>query len=385
MKNLCVLGSTGSIGRNTLKIAEMFPDRFSVRTLAARSSVSLLAEQIIRFRPDIAVMIDETHATELKARLGSAVNTEILFGTDGYNAAVSYDPVDIVVTAVVGAAGLLPTLAAIDANKIIALANKETLVMAGEIVMRRAAEKGVSILPVDSEHSAIFQCLEGQRKEGMSKILLTASGGPFLNHSLKEMAGIRPEEALRHPTWNMGKKISIDSATMMNKGLEVIEAKWLFDVSSDAIEVVTHPQSIVHSMVAFRDGSVIAQLGVPDMKTAIAYAISHPERLDLKQPIPDFPAIGNLTFIKPDPKKFRCLALAFDACESGGVMPAVMNAANEVAVENFLENRISFLRIPEIIEKTMDGHAPVSNPMLEDILEADRRAREFAEALAKRE
>jgi len=382
MKHLCILGSTGSIGRNTLKIVEMFPDRFVVKALAAKGSMDLLAEQIERFQPEIAVVFDEARALELKERLNASgvlktSAVEILYGEDGYKTAATHNAVDIVVTAVVGAAGLMPTLSAIDAGKDIALANKETLVMAGEIVMKQAADKGVRILPVDSEHSAIFQCLAGQRREDLDKILLTASGGPFLNKPGNEFADIKPEDALKHPTWQMGKKISIDSATLMNKGLEVIEAKWLFDVSQDQIEVVVHPQSIIHSMVAYKDGSVIAQLGIPDMKGAIAYAISWPERMPLNQPIPDFANTG-LTFQKPDMERFPCLALAFKACEIGGTLPAVLNAANESAVEAFLENRISFTHIPAVIRKRMEQHTVIQDPTLSDILEADRWARDLA-------
>jgi len=380
MKNLSILGSTGSIGCSTLKIVEMFPEHFAIRTLGAKSNTDLLAKQIEQFRPDIAVVFDEHRAAELKKRLPSA-KTEILCGDEGYRAAVIHETVDMVVTAVVGAAGLRPTLAAIDAGKDIALANKETLVMAGEVVMRRAAEKGIKILPVDSEHSAIFQCLSGQRKADFHKILITASGGPFRNRPKAELPGIKPRDALKHPTWQMGQKITIDSATLMNKGLEIIEAKWLFDVSHEQIEVLVHPQSIVHSMVAYRDGSVIAQLGVPDMKGAIAYALTFPERLPIGQPVPDFVNIASLTFEEPDMEKFPCLRLAFRACAVGGTIPAVMNAANEVAVYAFLNHRISFTDIPKIIGNTMEKHELVENPGLDDIIEADRWVRE--EALAE--
>jgi 1-deoxy-D-xylulose-5-phosphate reductoisomerase len=282
----------------------------------------------------------------------------------------------------VGAAGLLPTVAAIDAGKDIALANKETLVMAGEIVIKRAAEKRIQIIPVDSEHSAIFQCLTGNRGEDLDKILLTASGGPFLNMPGDAFVKIIPDDALNHPTWQMGKKITIDSATLMNKGLEVLEAKWLFGVDQDMIEVIIHPQSIIHSMVAFKDGSVMAQLGIPDMKTAIAYALSYPQRLPLEQSIPDFAALGALTFQKPDFDKFPCLALAYQAAGGGGTLPAVMNAANEVAVQAFLEQAISFAQIPEVIRQTMKMHTNVKTPDLSDILGADKWARKQAASAA---
>jgi len=284
----------------------------------------------------------------------------------------------VTLAAIVGAAGLMPTLAAIDAGKTIALANKETLVMVGEVVTRRAAERGVAIFPVDSEHSAIFQCLHGQRREDVDRILLTASGGPFLDRPIGEFANITPEQALRHPNWSMGAKITIDSATLMNKGLEVIEAMWLFGVAPEKIRVVVHPQSVIHSMVAFRDGAVIAQLGIPDMKTAIAYALSYPERLALGQPLPDFAGGAGLTFREPDLEKFPCLAFAFDASRTGGTLPTVLNAANEVAVHAFLEKRVAFNAIPRIVGRTMTAHTVVNHPTLEAIIGADRWARQAA-------
>jgi 1-deoxy-D-xylulose-5-phosphate reductoisomerase len=332
-----------------------------------------LAAQIQRFQPEMAVVIDSDQAARLKKMVGS--RTAIRYGADGYQTAASLASVDTVVTGVVGSAGLLPTLAAIDAGKTIALANKETLVMAGELVMARAREKGVDILPVDSEHSAIFQCLAGGRKAELDKILLTASGGPFRKRPQAEFATITPEAALAHPTWTMGKKISIDSATLMNKGLEVIEAAHLFAVEPARIEVVVHPQSIVHSMVAFVDGSVIAQLGVPDMKGAIAHALCYPHRLAIGQPVPDFAGGISLDFHAPDRRKFPCLDLAYAACTTGGTAPAVLNAANEVAVAAFLDHRIPFSGIPGLIQQTLNAHEPVSNPGLPEILAADRWAR----------
>ena len=376
MKNLSVLGSTGSIGRNTLKIVEMFPDHFSVKALTAANNVAELARQVNLFSPDIAVVLDRERAIELKNRVSSESGVNILHGEEGYRIAATYSSADMVVTAMVGAAGLMPTLQAIDAGKDIALANKETLVMAGEIVMKAAAENGVKILPIDSEHSAIFQCIAGHSVEDVDKIILTASGGPFLKTPAKDFVTIKLEEALNHPTWQMGKKISIDSATLMNKGLEVIEAKYLFGLPPDRIEVIIHPQSVIHSMVSYKDGSVIAQLGIPDMKGAIAYAISFPKRLDLKQPVPDFAGIGMFTFERPDVEKFPCLSLAYKACETGGTLTAVLNAANEQAVDAFLNRRISFDQIPEIISRVMDSHSIVSMPSLSDILEADQWARE---------
>jgi 1-deoxy-D-xylulose-5-phosphate reductoisomerase len=383
MKSLSILGSTGSIGRNALKIVEMFPERFSVKALAAKTNIDLLAEQIEQFDPELAVVYDADRAARLKDKLGSGRKADILWGQDGYLMAASVGGVDMTITAMVGAAGLMPTLAAIEAGKTIALANKETLVMAGEIVVNKAKKKGVQILPIDSEHSAIFQCLQGQRKADLAKILLTASGGPFLNHSLAEFPKITKSQALNHPNWEMGPKITIDSATLMNKGLEVLEAKSLFGVSDEMIEVVIHPQSVIHSMVAYRDGSIIAQLGIPDMKAAIAYALSYPERLALNQPIPDFSGAQDLTFQKPDLNKFPCLALAFKACKIGKTMPAVLNAANEIAVNAFLKNRISFTDIARIVDQAMEAHTVKPKPALSDILAADRETRKMASVLVK--
>jgi 1-deoxy-D-xylulose-5-phosphate reductoisomerase len=381
MRNLCILGSTGSIGRNALQIAAMFPGRFAVQALAAKRNTSLLAEQVQQFRPKLAVVYDEAAARALEQRLPAGTGVEVAFGDAGYREAAAHPSVDITLTAVVGAAGLGPTLAAIEAGKRIALANKETLVMAGEIVMRRATENGIRILPVDSEHSAIFQCLAGQRREDVDRILLTASGGPFLNRPIEEFVHIRKADALRHPTWQMGPKITIDSATLMNKGLEILEARYLFGMPADRIEVVIHPQSVVHSMVSYRDGSVMAQLGIPDMKGAIAYALSYPERLPLNQPLPDFAGLGALTFQQPDFGKFPCLALASRACHVGGTLPAVLNAANEVAVYAFLDEIISFVNIAAVVEQTMERHTPVCDPDLGDILAADQWAREQAQQL----
>ncbi len=379
MKNLSILGSTGSIGCKALAIVEMFPEQFGVKALAAGTNVELLAGQIKRFSPELAVVIDASRALELKRMLPSKAGVEIMYGEDGYRAAATYGSVEMVVSAIVGAAALAPTLAAIEAGKDIALANKESIVMAGEIVAKKADEKGINILPIDSEHSAIFQCIVGQRKEDLDGILLTGSGGPFLNRPATEFASITPEDALAHPTWQMGKKISVDSATLMNKGLEVIEAKFLFKVSLNMIEIVIHPQSVIHSMVSFRDGSIIAQLGIPDMKTAIAYAISYPERLPLRQPMPDFVNMDPLTFKKPDLNKFPCLSLAYTAGKAGGTLPAVLNASNEMAVQAFLNRRIPFVKIPEVISKIMEIHSVVANPELPDIIEADKWAREYAE------
>ena len=382
MKRLSVLGSTGSIGRNTLEIVSQFADRYSVVALAAKSNLKRLRDQIDQFNPEMVVVYDDLLAKDLKRMLPDDKSPRILFGADGYNKAAAWPSADMVVTAMVGAAGVIPTLAAIDAGHDIALANKETLVVAGDIVMKKAAEHQIKILPVDSEHSAIFQCLVGNRRQDVKSIILTASGGPFINLQPSEMVSISPVAALKHPNWQMGPKITIDSATLMNKGLEVIEAKWLFDISLSQIEVVVHPQSIIHSMVAYRDGSVLAQLGIPDMKGAIAYALSYPDRLPLRQPLPVFTgngSIGALTFQEPDKEKFPCLSLAYDAAEAGGTLPAVMNAANEIAVEAFLSHRLSFLRIPEIIRIVMDAHEVKYQPDISVLIDADRWARELAQ------
>ncbi len=377
-KPIAVLGSTGSIGRSTLKVVERFPDRFSVKVLTAGRNSALLAEQIDRLAPEVAVVLDCETREELHRRLGPGIATELLWGPAGYEAAARHPDVETVVTGIVGAAGLLPTLAAIDAGKDIALANKETLVMAGEIVMARARESGSAILPVDSEHSAIFQSIGRHPLKEVQRIYLTASGGPFRTKPRHAFAAITPREALDHPNWDMGRKITIDSATLMNKGLEFIEAKFLFDFAADAIEVVVHPQSIVHSMVAFVDGSIIAQMGVPDMQGPIAYALSYPERLPLDLPLPDFADLARLTFETPDLERFPCLRLALEACAGGGTLPAVLNAANEVAVYAFLDGRIDFVGIPAAIENALERHNPVGRPTLDDILAVDRWARNTA-------
>lgn len=381
MKQLSIFGSTGSIGVNALKIAAQFPDRFTVRVLAAKDRVDLLAEQIGRFQPDMAVVVDEAAAERLRQCLPADATVKILSGEAGYRAAAVYGPVDTAVIAVVGAAGLMPTLAAIEAGKDIALATKEVLVMAGERVMAAAAQKGVSMMPIDSEHSAIFQCLAGSRRQDISHLVLTASGGPFRDLSAAAFPDVTPAEAVAHPNWQMGPKISVDSATLMNKGLEVIEAQHLFNVSVDHIQVVIHRQSIIHSMVAFRDGSVLAQLGIPDMKGAIAYALSCPERLPLNQPALEFAGLDGLTFQAPDLEKFPCLALAFDAGRTGGSLPAVLNGANEAAVQAFLAGRLSFDRIAAVVAEVMRRHPVTPSPTLEQIRAADQWSRRTAEDL----
>ena len=385
MKSICILGSTGSIGTNALKIVRQFPEKFSVVALTANTRVEQLARQIETFRPRLAAVGDEAHAMRLKALLPADLKVEIVFGSDGFTTAATLAEVDMVLGAMVGAAGLVPTLAAIDAGKDIALANKETLVMAGAIVMARVAEKGVRLMPVDSEHSAIFQSLEGQAKNEVREILLTASGGPFRRLPGAEFDAITPEAALKHPNWSMGSKITIDSATLMNKGLEVIEARWLFDVGFDRIRVVVHPQSIVHSMVVYQDGAVMAQLGVPDMKGAIAYGLSYPQRLPLGVPAPDFSGIGQLTFEDPDLTRFPCLGLAFEAGRAGGCLPAVLNAANEVAVAAFLKRGLPYTGIHALIERTLNRFRPEGAPDLDTILAADQWARQTAGELIQQQ
>jgi len=378
MKHLSILGSTGSIGKNALEVVRRFPQTFKVAALCAKTSLEALAGQIVEFKPDLAAVFDAHGAARLKALLPAGCTTEIVYGPSGYRQTAECPGADTVVTAMVGAAGLEPTIAAIRSGKTICLANKETLVMAGEYVMALARAEGVAILPIDSEHSAIFQCLEGNRREDLDRILLTASGGPFRTRPPETFNAITVEDALNHPNWTMGPKITIDSATLMNKGLEVIEARHLFGVSLEQIEVVVHPQSIIHSMVAYRDGSVIAQLGVPDMKGAIAYALSYPERLALGQPAPDFARLGRFDFEKPDFERFPCLTLAFEAARKGGTLPAVLNAANEAAVAAFLDKQIKFVDIPVIISKTMQNHVLIEAPDLEEIMAADRWARQTA-------
>ena len=378
MKNLTILGSTGSIGTNALKIVAQFPEHFTAKVLTAGQNISKLAEQIKQFRPELVAVFDETGAADLERVLPKDTGVKVVYGESGYQTAAAYETSDMVLTAIVGAAGLMPTIAAIEAGKDIALANKETLVMAGELVMQLAQRNQVDIIPVDSEHSAIFQCLMGQRASDLDVLLITASGGPFMNMPAQSFSDVSPEAALNHPNWQMGPKITIDSATLMNKGLEVIEAKHLFHVEMDRIRVVVHPQSIIHSMVSFRDGSILAQLGIPDMKGAIAFALSFPERLPLAQPLPDFADIGCFTFKEPDMEKFPCLGLAMKAGKTGGTLPSVLNAANEVAVHAFLERRLPFDQIPLVIEQTLARHTNQLTPSLDDILIADQRARKAA-------
>ena len=381
MKVLTILGSTGSIGTGVLDVVRKFSDQYTIAGLAAGRNVDLLCRQVLEFSPELVSVLDEEHAVLLKALLPVSFHKRIVWGTEGTIQVATLDAATMTISAIVGAAGLLPTLAAIEAGKDIGLANKETLVMAGKLVMSAARRKGIQLLPVDSEHSAIFQALEAGRKQDVAKIILTASGGPFLHKRTEELQQVTPDQALAHPNWSMGRKISIDSATLMNKGLEVIEARWLFDVSVDTIEVVVHPQSIVHSLVEFQDGSVVAQLGIPDMRIPIAYALSYPKRLPLALKPLQLSQCGNLQFLDPDYARFPALALAFEALRQGGVMPAVLNGANEVAVEAFLGGRISFPGIVATVTRVLEKGYNGSEDSLADILAADASARTEAERL----
>ncbi len=380
MKKISVLGSTGSIGCNTLEIIAEHSDRFRVIALTAGNNLERLAQQVQQFRPLVAGVLTDKDAVRLRRIIGPG-GPEIVHGVKGLIACAAAAEAEIVVSAIVGAAGLIPTMAAIESGKNIALANKETLVMAGSLVLDAVARKGVRLHPVDSEHSAIFQSLEGHRRKDVRRLILTASGGPFRGKTLTELQQVTPDEALAHPNWRMGRKISVDSATMMNKGLEVIEARWLFDLPAEQIAVHMHPQSIVHSMVEYVDGSVIAQMGIPDMKIPIAYALSYPERLPLNLPPLDLCALSKLTFEQPDHDRFACLPLAYQALEEGGTAPAVLNAANEVSVDAFLHSEIGFLDIPIIIQRTLDRHQKRLAADVEEVLLADRWARGIARRL----
>lgn len=377
MKKIAVLGSTGSIGINTLDIARRFPDKFQITSLCCKSSIDILAGQIKEFRPKTASVLEQKDALELKSRIGRSTDTKILFGEEGYRECVSSGDVDTVVSAIVGSAGLRPTVEALYAGKEVALANKESLVAAGDIVINEAKKRNIKILPIDSEHSAIFQCLEGNSKKEAAKIFLTASGGPFRKKDISGFKDITPEQALNHPTWSMGAKISIDSATLMNKGLEIIEACFLFDVPPEIIEVVIHPQSIVHSMVGYVDGSIIAQLGKPDMREAILYSLSWPDRYQTDFGFPDFSML-DLNFEKPDFNKFRSLGFAYEAASVKKSMPCTMNAANEEAVYAFLNKRIRFDQIFDVVENVMKTHEVFSFSSIEDVFYADRQARSKA-------
>lgn len=375
MKKIGVMGSTGSIGTQTLEIVRSYPDKLKVVALAAGKNVDLLEKQIREFKPSYAVMWSEEAAEDLKQRVAD-LDVKIGCGMDGLLEMAVLTEMEILVTAIVGMIGIRPTIEAIKHHKDIALANKETLVTAGHIIMPLAKENNVSILPVDSEHSAIFQSLQGNRRDQVKRILLTASGGPFRGKKRDELANMTVEDALKHPNWSMGRKITIDSSTLVNKGLEVMEAKWLFDVELDDIQVLVHPQSIIHSAVEYQDGAVIAQLGVPDMKLPIQYALFYPDRLSMQGKKLDLFEVGTMTFEKPDMETFEGLQLAFQAAKAGGSMPTVYNAANEMAVSLFLDKKIRFLQITEMIREAMQHHKVIDQPSVEQILETEAYARE---------
>ena len=379
-RKLAILGSTGSIGTQALEVVSEHSDLFEVYALTANNQVDLLINQARKYMPEVVVIANERKYPELKEALED-LPIKVWAGADAIAQMVQSEPIDMVLTAMVGYSGLRPTISAIKAGKAIALANKETLVVAGELIMKLAAEHKVPILPVDSEHSAIFQCLTGAYDNPIEKILLTASGGPFRRKTLEELATVTKAQALRHPNWTMGAKITIDSASMMNKGFEMIEAKWLFDVTPDQVQVVVHPQSVIHSMVQFEDGAVIAQLGIPDMKLPIAYAFSFPTRMRSMAPRLDFNQYSTLTFEEPDMERFRNLAFAFEAARQGGNMPCILNAANEVVVAAFLQDRIGFLQMSDVIERTMRKASFIVNPSYEDYVATDTEARRLAAEL----
>jgi 1-deoxy-D-xylulose-5-phosphate reductoisomerase len=380
MKTIIILGSTGSIGTNTLDIVQRFPNEFRVAGLTAGNNIDKLEEQIRAFAPRVVAVSQEAAAVTLRQRC-AGLPVEVLSGEAGIAQVASLPEAELVISAIVGAAGLVPTLTAIRSGKHIALANKEPMVMAGKLMQEEAHKHGVRIFPVDSEHSAIFQSLEGHRLQDVRRLILTASGGALWTVAKDELQHVTPERALKHPNWKMGSKITIDSATLMNKGLEVVEARWLFDIPETRIEVMVHRESIIHSLVEYEDRSMIAQLGLPDMRTPISYAMRYPERLPLDLPSLDLTEIGTLSFCKPDHDRFPCLNLGYESLRTGGTMPATMNAANEIAVDAFLNGGIRFTEIAEVIRQTMDAHAPKTVATLEDALEADRWAREKAESL----
>ena len=379
-RQLAILGSTGSIGTQALEVVSEHSDLFEVYALTANNQVDLLINQARKYMPEVVVIANERKYPELKEALED-LPIKVWAGADAIAQMVQSEPIDMVLTAMVGYSGLRPTISAIKAGKAIALANKETLVVAGELIMKLAAEHKVPILPVDSEHSAIFQCLTGAYDNPIEKILLTASGGPFRQKTLEELATVTKAQALRHPNWTMGAKITIDSVSMMNKGFEMIEAKWLFDVTPDQVQVVVHPQSVIHSMVQFEDGAVIAQLGIPDMKLPIAYAFSFPTRMRSMAPRLDFNQYSTLTFEEPDMERFRNLAFAFEAARQGGNIPCILNAANEVVVAAFLQDRIGFLQMSDVIEQTMRKASFIVNPSYEDYVATDTEARRLAAEL----
>ncbi len=373
-KKIAILGSTGSIGVQALEVIAKHPEKLQAEVLTARHNAALLIEQAFRFNPNAVVIANESLYEQVRSALAST-NIKVYAGENALCSVVQMDSIDMVLTALVGYSGLKPTISAIQAGKEIALANKETLVVAGELITRLAREKGVNIYPVDSEHSAIFQCIVGEFHNKIEKIILTASGGPFRGRKKEELAAVTKMQALKHPNWTMGAKVTIDSATLMNKGLEVIEAKWLFGLTPEQVDVVVHPQSIIHSMVQFSDGSIKAQMGLPDMHLPIQFALSYPERFTSDFPRFDFTHYPSLTFEKPDTETFRNLALAFEALKQAGNMPCVLNAANEIAVEAFLKDKIRFLEMPGIVEHCMAKMHYIQNPALEDYVNTDKETR----------
>ncbi|RPA68721.1 1-deoxy-D-xylulose-5-phosphate reductoisomerase [Cyclobacteriaceae bacterium YHN15] len=381
-KRVAILGSTGSIGTQTLDVIKGHPDKFEVEVLTAQNNADLLIQQALDFKPNSVVIANESLYYKVKDALLPA-DIKVYAGEKALNQIVEMDTIDVVLTALVGYSGLIPTIHAISAGKQIALANKETLVVAGEMITQLAKEKGVNIYPVDSEHSAIFQCLVGEFHNPIEKIILTASGGPFRGKEREFLLHVTKEQALKHPNWDMGAKITIDSASLMNKGLEVIEAKWLFGVKKEQIEVVVHPQSIIHSLIQFEDGSIKAQLGLPDMRIPIQFALSYPDRLKADFPRFDFSKYPNLTFEQPDMKTFRNLKLAFEALERGGNVPCILNAANEIAVAAFLRDEIGFLEMSDLIEETMEKAGFILHPSLEDYIETDKMSRKITHELIK--
>jgi 1-deoxy-D-xylulose-5-phosphate reductoisomerase len=383
MKRLAILGSTGSIGVNTLDIVRQFPGRFEIVGLSAGLNIQLLKEQILQFHPKVVSVLNKDSSEALQREL-SGLPSKIVYGIEGLIQVATHPEVDQVVSAIVGAVGLIPTLSAIKTGKAIALANKESLVMAGKIVMEEARQNRVQILPIDSEHSAIFQALLGHQKEDVHRLILTASGGPFYNLPIERLQEATVQEALNHPNWEMGRKITIDSASLMNKGLEVIEAHWLFNVPVEKITIQIHPQSVVHSMVEYVDGSIVAQMGITDMRIPISYALSFPQRLHLSLPPLDLCQKGGLTFFPPDPERFPCLKLAYQSIEIGETMPVILNAANEVAVNAFIEGSLKFTEIPSLIQRVMEDHEVKSVHTIEDILKADHWARERSKAVLER-
>ena len=382
MKRIVILGSTGSIGASTLDVVSKFPDRFQVVGLAAGSNDHILENQIREFQPKVVALSCPDAAQRLRART-TTTSVEVLEGEDGLCEVAKIPECDLVISAIVGGAGLRPTLSAIQAGKPVALANKEPMVMAGQLMQQEALKHGVTIFPIDSEHSAIFQSMEGHRKIDIRRVVLTASGGPFWDWPASDLTHVTPEQALKHPNWEMGAKITIDSATLMNKGLEVIEARWLFDLPAEQLDVVIHRESIIHSLVEYCDGSVISQLGHPDMRTPISYAMNYPERIPLLPPLLDLGTIGKLTFFPPNTEKFPCLQLAYDALAGEAGLPATLNAANEVAVQAFLNNQITFLDIPKVIQETMSAYSPIPLTTIEDVLALDQWARRTAQDIMK--